>query len=818
MLEQVHATRPSPDAREHGAPRCHHCGLPCADRTIGAGDHVFCCAGCRTVFEILSESGLARFYDLNAGPGTRVSAAPAAGRFEYLDDPSIRPRLLDFSDGTLARATLRLPAIHCVACVWLLENLFKLHPAIGASRVNFPRRELTVTFQEKDLPLSRVVELLTSIGYEPALSLANLAGATEQRVARGLYTRLGVAGFAFGNVMLLSFPAYFGLSTEEPRLRALFSAISLLLSVPVLLYSASDYWRAAWLCVRRRLLTIDLPIAIGIVALYGQSLQHILMHAGDGYLDTFTGLIFFLLCGKWFQRRTYERLSFDRDYTSYFPLSVTRREAGGDRIVPITQLVVGDRVVVRNGELIPSDAELVSGAASIDYSFITGEAEPVAKTPGELLHAGGRQVGGALEIRLLKDVAQSTLTSLWNQDAFRKHAGKGLESLTNRVSRWFTPAILAIATLAAAYWQWRDPSNAVRVFVAVLIVACPCALAMTAPFAEGAALRVLGRRRLYLRDASVIEALSGIDTIVFDKTGTLTTRSRARPAFHGAPLSPAEQTAILSLTQHSTHPHSTALREAMEDAGEAVEVTDFRETAGAGIEGVVHNQHYQLGSARWLAAQGVDMAADSGADAETRVWLSIAGRRRGYWAPQSRYRADIGRLAGALRQRYRLAVLSGDTERERATLETLFGRDVDMRFRESPMGKLAFIRGLQEAGRRVMMVGDGLNDAGALKQSDVGVAVSEDTAGFSPACDMILDAGRLGELPGALQLSRRAVAIVMASFVLSFIYNAVGIGFAARGALSPLVAAILMPLSSVSVVAFATGAVAWAGRRRPQNP
>lgn len=550
---------------------CAHCGAPCPDRRHRANDRLFCCAGCQTVFGLLHAHGLDRFYTLETAPGVRP---PAPGAYDHLDAPDIRRGLIDFSDGRTARVTLRLPAMHCAACVWLLENLYRLEPAIGASRVHFPRREISLQFDESKIKLSRVARLLAGLGYPPELNLGSLDAPAADRAGRALLLRLGIAGFAFGNIMLLSFPAYLGLDpSADAALMRTFGLLSIALALPVLLYSAADYWRAAWRCLRGRFLTIEFPIALGLLALFTQSAVEITAGASEGYLDSFAGLVFLLLCGRWFQHKTYAGMSFERDYKAFFPLAALRRGCGGDHAVPVTTLAVGDRILVRHQELIPADAVVRAGAPCVDYSFVTGEAEPVRPAPGATLYAGGKQVGGALELEIIKPVSQGYLASLWNHEAFHKTREQPLRTLTNRAGRIFTYAVIAIAAGTTLAWWWLDPTRALRAGTAVLLVACPCALALTAPFVLGTAQRLLGRHRLFLRNSDVVETLGRLDTVVFDKTGTLT--QGALQVTDVLPLSPPpealEEDALLSLAagaeEHYSHPVAAAVVAAARSRG-----------------------------------------------------------------------------------------------------------------------------------------------------------------------------------------------------------------------------------------------------------
>ena len=767
------------------------------------------------------ESNLGQFYSLNEHPGIRPPGAPKSEQFAYLDEPETQAKLLDFTDGTSSRVTFQIPSIHCVACVWLLENLFRLHPAIGDSRVNFARRDLSIRFATEKLKLSELVALLASIGYPPHLTLDELHRPKTRKPLDRQKLQIGLAGFAFANIMLFSIPVYLGLdSLSGPLLQKLFGYLSLALTVPVLLYSAADYWKSARWSLQQRTLTLDIPIALGLAALFAQSTYEIVSGQGEGYLDSLVGLVFFLLCGRWFQQKTHDRLTFDRDYRSFFPLAVLRRSSAGDTPTALAHLQVGDRLLLRHGELIPADARLIQGDAHIDYSFVTGESKPVPRSPGDHLyaggrHTGGRHTGGLIEVEVLKPVSQSYLTSLWDHSAFRKQRDDPLNTLTQRYGRKFTRLVIALALGSALYWTLTSSlGRGVSVMVAVLIVACPCALALAAPFSFGTAQRWLARRNIFVKSALVLERLARVDAVVLDKTGTLTGSTTGKPLFEGPALTPDECAMVSSLAQASTHPLSRQIHTELAQLAPplATTLSHFKEIPGSGLEGNFGNRRLRLGSLSWLRQIGIAIPKPAAHPGST-VGVAVNQTFRGAFHLGNSLRPAVAQLLKALGNRYPLALLSGDQSHDHDTFRTLFGPQADLRFNQSPLQKLEYIQQRQAVGQTVLMVGDGLNDAGAFQQSDVGVAVVERIGAFSPASDVILDADQVPALADLLRFARRTIWVVRLSLGLSALYNVVGLSIAATGLLSPLICAILMPLSSISVVLFATSATSLAFQR-----
>lgn len=785
---------------------CVHCGADCGKSPVIWNDMPFCCNGCKTVYQLLNENKLYNYYKLEETPGIKVETTEFGNKYAFLDNDDVKEKLITFREGSICKVKFFVPVIHCASCIWLLENLAKLNPGIRYSFVNFTKKEVDVTFDESAITLRQLVELLSSIHYIPDLSQSLSDKKEDKHSYKKLLYKIGVAGFVFVNVMTYSLPAYFNGRPLDDKLQSLFGILSYILVIPVVLYSGSDYYISAFKNLRKKNISIDLPIALGIIVLFIVTTWEIFFTGGSGYCDSLSGLIFFLLVGKWYQSKTYEALSFERNYKSYFPIAVTKINKQVEESILLEKIVTDDELVIRNKELIPADSELIEGTGQIDYSFVTGESTPVMKKPGEFIYAGGRQMGGIIKVRVKKEVNQSHLTKLWNQDKTYEKPTDSLKSLSDKISQYFTIIIIAIATIGFIYWIIKGETHtAIFVFTAVLIVACPCALALSIPFTFGNTMRIFGKTGLYIKNTDVIEKLSHVNTIVFDKTGTLTIPNENKIFWEGRTLSVDEKNAVYSLAKQSTHPLSTAIANHFNKA-EYIKPEHFVEVSGRGIFGKVGNFDIKMGSEEYVT--GNKQQENKNASV---VFFSLNGEITGFFTFSNQYRQGFEKVLNELRKEFHLFLVSGDNDSELKNLQSFFSKD-SMLFNQKPADKADFIKRLQSEGKTVLMTGDGLNDAGALMQSDVALTIANKVYHFSPASDAVLEAGKFEKLSGFVHFTRTSLNIVKLSFTISFFYNIIGIAFAISGNLSPIVAAILMPISSVSVVAFATFATRIMGR------
>ncbi len=779
--------------------KCVHCGDDCGKYPVVWEGKNFCCHGCKTVYQILNQNKLNKYYTIVDSPGVRVEKQEFGNKYAYLDNDEISEKILDFSEGNISKVTLFIPAIHCSSCIWLLENMHLMDKGVKNSLVNFTKKEVSITFNKEEVSLRRLVELLASIHYIPQITLDKSEGGKKPKTNTTLLAKIGVAGFAFGNIMLFSMPEYFSFRQElETNFSDFFSYINVLLSLPVLFFSSRDYILSAYKNLRHKIVNIDLPISLGILALVLQSYFEIFTKSGTGYLDSFSGFVFFLLIGKWYQDKTYKSLSFDHDYKSYFPVAVSRITQKGEESTPLKDLVAGNHILIRNQELIPTDGVVVNGHGNINYSFVTGESLPVAKREGDFVFAGGKQIGQAIEIKVKRNVEQSQLTQLWNQNTNKEKSFSHMTSLIDKLSKNFTIMVLVIAALTTIYWYMVDPSVALLAFTSVLIVACPCAIALSMPFSFGTAMRIFGHKGFYLRNTDVVERLTKIDTVVFDKTGTITYNRSKEVKMVMSELNPNEIVAVKSLARQSAHPLSTAVFDFF-NADHIDVVDDFMEIPASGVKGKVDGKDLKMGSAAFV------LGHESNEDAFTsEVYVSVDGIYKARFAIKSKYRKGIGEILSYLSKDKEIHLISGDNDAEKERLTKIFGISNNLHFNQSPNDKLEYINKLKAQNRKVLMIGDGLNDAGALNASDVGISIADDIYQFSPACDAILEASKFYRLQKFIRFSKTSFNIVKISYLISILYNIIGLTFAVQGMLSPIIAAILMPLSSVTVVGFVT--------------
>lgn len=786
---------------------CYHCGDDCKNQSIRFKELNFCCQGCLSVYQLLNSKDMDEYYCLNETPGQKIESLPKE-KFAFLDEASIVQQLLLFRNKAQAQVSFYLPQMHCSSCLWLLEHLSEINENIITSQVNFSTKTLKVTFKIEELSLRQLAELLAHIGYEPVIDMNEEKADADKYNAKRAYLKLGVTGFCFANIMMIAFPEYLGLDpAEQPNLALAFKMVSVLLSIPVVFYGASEFFVNAFYSFRQRYLNIDAPIALAIAVTWLRSLYEVFTHTGAGFFDSMTGIVFFMLLGRTIQNRSRTTLKFNRDYKSYFPITVTGIRNGVKSLIKLEDIEQHDQLLIHHQEVIPTDCLLSKGEAKIDYSFVTGESKPEILEKSEVIYAGGRNVGETIEVVSVKAFNQNSFTQLWNSSSFRKTTNDDKESRVTLISKYFSIVVLLLSVVAFVFWKFQGNSDiAWKSATAVLIIACPCALLLTASFTNGYMMERFASAGVYLKNSNIIERLAGIDSIVFDKTGTLTEPSISNLELGYSYLNDDELSKVLFLASQSIHPLSRSLTEYYSEFPLQKYKAEILELPGKGLQAVIEGSEYRIGNAEFTGANPKESKN------RTVVYISVDA------VVKARFNFNIGLMEGTnkllnkLVESYELSLISGDNAVAGHQLEGMFGGKDKLHFNMTPGDKLDFVRQKQSSKHKVMMIGDGLNDAGALKQSDVGVSVVKSAFAFSPSCDVIMDVSKLKFLPNFMKWAKGAGTMINIGFAYSLIFNFIGLAFALTGKLSPLVAAIIMPMSSLGIIF-----IAWIGVRTITN-
>lgn len=777
---------------------CYHCGDKCDSQSVIVEDKSFCCNGCKMVYQILNDHNLCTYYDLNEHAGISVKEGFRQDKFAYIDNEEIEKKLIQFKDEKQTHVTFYLPQIHCSSCLYLLENIHRINKGIIASKINFTKKEVFLVFNHQETSLRDVVETLAKIGYEPHISLStNQTDLNSGKVSKSKIYKIGIAGFCFANIMLLSFPEYLSRKTHlEAGFQQIFTYMSLGLSLPVVFYSASEFYTSAWNGIKNKYLNIDIPVALAVIITFLRSLYVVFFQGENGYFDSMSGIVFFMLIGRIAQEKTHRYLSFERDYKSFFPIAVNKLFSKDFKAVPVEHVDEGDVIQIFSNEIVPVDSILSKGNAEIDYSFVSGESIPVIRNIGDIIYAGGKQLGGKIELMVVKPMEQSYLTNLWNKNNYtpKETANKFIDTL----SKNFTIFVLALGFSALIIWSLLGKyETGLDALTTVLIVACPCTLLLASTFTYGNMIRILANNKLYIRHPNVLEQFNKIGAVVFDKTGTLTHGNEIEVSFIGEEVNDNFKSSIVSLASQSKHPYSKAIVKHWSEV-DKVNISNFKETLGKGIEAWIDDSYLKIGSSDFF-----NIEKDS---SENIVFVGLDNKVVGYFVFSNVYRKGFATIFHQLKTRFKQFVLSGDSSAEKGFLEKTLGESVQLNFNQKPDDKLNFIKELQSKDVNVMMIGDGLNDAGALRQSNVGIAVAENNNNFTPACDAILEANQLSKLPNFMDYAQKGKKVIKMSFTFSFLYNIVGLFFALQGMLSPLIAAILMPMSSITIILITFGA------------
>ncbi|HLT27582.1 MAG TPA: heavy metal translocating P-type ATPase [Zeimonas sp.] len=815
---------------------CFHCGeavdRPGTWRTaIDGVEREMCCVGCRAVAEAIAAAGLTDYYRTRSAPAAAGVLPEGLEALRIWDDDDVQARFVRAGDDD-REASLLVDGLRCGACVWLLEQTLRRQPGVVAASVNLATERATIRWNPATTQLSRLLEAIGRIGYAARPSDARGREQQIQRTTKALFRRLFIATLAMMQVMMYAFPSYIAAPGEiEPAHESLMRWASLLLTVPVVFYSATPFLAGAWRDLRARSLGMDVPVTIGVLAAFAASAHATVSGRGEVYFDSVTMFVCLLLAARyveWIARRRAGR-AIDA-VAAAAPDSADRidPDSGAIERVPATRLAAGDRFRVSVGERIAVDARVVEGRTAIDASLLTGESLPVAREPGDEVPGGAVNAGSAFVAQALRassDSAISTIERLIDRAAADKPR---LAGLAERVARVFVAALLLLAAGVWLAWMQIDPARAAPIAIAVLVVSCPCALSMAMPAALAAATGAAIRRGMLVARGDALERIAGCTDFVFDKTGTLT---EGRPeVVRVVALAPAaddggaaeddadrfddgtrparDASTVLGLAAAleagQSHPLAAAILRAAKahgidpqaDAGEPTPAS----APGLGVEALVRGRRYRLGSHAYVSQWHPSIALPAEYDGDTLVWLVDERRPIARLHFRDRLRDEARAVVDTLAARgLRVHLLSGD----RAASAGAVARELaieEVAAEAGPSDKLEYVRALQRDGRRVAMVGDGVNDAPVLAAADVSVAVGEATSLARTAASVVLLGGSLRELVELHALASRTRRVVRQNLGWALGYNAIAIPAAALGWVAPWLAALGMTASSLFVV------------------
>ncbi len=794
---------------------CSYCGNP-TSALPSADGVVFCCNGCFTAHTLLSDAGLARgFAAALAGsrttpPRAELQSFAAFDDRQYLDEHA-RAR----APGVYA-VDLVLEGVHCAGCLWLLEKLPRLCAGVSSARLDVAQARLTVVFEPDRVPLSKIAETLARLGYaaHPARDGSRVEARRQQD--RVMLARMGVAFAAAANVMLIAAALYcgdlFGMSAEA---RQFLRWASLVVALPSLVFSAAPFFRGALAAVRTRTPHIDTALALSLGAGYVQGIVNTVRNSGHIYFDSVTALVFALLASRYVHQRKQRRATDATELLAALAPSVAHKRGDSGEVTDVASasVTVGDLIEVRTGEAFPIDGEVTSGAGCIDTALLSGESAPLEVKVGDVVHAGTICVGDALVVRTTATGAMTRLARLTR--AMEEAAGQRARiiELTDRIGGYFVigASLLAVVTAIVA---WRSGAqDALDRAIALLIVACPCALGLATPLAMSSAMAAAARRRILIKTSAALERLTRVKTVVFDKTGTLTEGRLTVSHWFGER---AVRESVHALEASVSHPVARAL--CMGGAPPRLDVRDVRQVAGLGVTGRVGGEPLMVGAPHWVAANTsngqlwVEMAGELARQGMTPVLVAREDEVVAIAGLADRVRDDAASTIRALRARgLRIRLVSGDDPRVVEHVARKLGI-TDFEALASPERKLAIVRD-EDARTGVAMIGDGVNDAAALAASTVGIAIHGGAEASMAAADIYVDQPGLSAIADTFEGARRAIGVVHAGIAFGLVYNAIGIYLAMSGMITPLVAALLMPAASLTVVTLANTVRTFGGKR-----
>jgi Cu2+-exporting ATPase len=795
---------------------CYHCGLPVEDKgsftsTVAGHEREFCCHGCQAVCETIYASGLEGFYSKTTRSDTLAPPPVVAKELDAYDLDEVQSDYVD-SMGPQRSIQLLVEGIHCAACVWLIEKALKRQPGIIDAEVNLTAKRLKLRWDNSQIHLSQVMQILADIGYAAIPFDPETAEGALARRHRGLLYRMAFAGFAMMNMMWISIALYAG--ADQGEFRQWFHWIGFIIATPTLLYSGYPFIRNGLIGLKHRYLTMDLPIAIGATStyLYSTYVTFTASVTGQVYFDTVVNFLFVILVGRYLEAISKRRaLSATQRLLELQPKLANLVEGEEIRIVPIRHVRIGDVLLVKPGGSVPVDGVLVSGESAVNESMLTGESLPVPKQAGDHVVAGSINGEGAFRVRteeVLRNTALAKIVALMDEAQASKAP---IQSLADRIVPWFVLATLTLASITFLYWWQFDFETALLAATSVLVVTCPCAFGLATPMSVAVATGAGAARGVLVKQGEALEQLSRVNHVVFDKTGTLT-EGRLRVS-HIETFTGFDEQELLrlaaSVEQHSEHGVAAAICEAAREKQLRLHPNSgFVSAPGKGVTASVADQQIQVGTAVWLQSQHITLSmpqSEKLAAMEKQgiscVLVAIDGELAGLLGLVDELRPDAVETVQSLMQAgLKVTVLSGDRQAVVEAVTAPLG-NVSRQAEVLPQDKSAVIRRLQQQGDIVAMVGDGVNDAPALIQAEVGMAMASGTDVSVESADVVLSHQELKKVAEARLLATRTLKTIRQNIVLSISYNVIMVPLAMMALVSPLVAAITMPMSSLLVIA-----------------
>jgi Cu2+-exporting ATPase len=797
-------------AADHDA-GCFHCGLPLAGAVfpvrIEGAEHGTCCRGCQAVAQTIADNGLGAYYR------NRTAVPPSARGLDLVPDalaaydlPEVQRNFVtgDAVDGNTREAALLIDGVTCAACVWLIEQRLSRLPGVSNASLNYSTRRARVRWDARATSLSRILGAVAALGYEAHPYDRARAETRLGRERSMLLWRLFIAGFGMMQVMMYAFPVYIAEGAMTGDIEQLMRIASLVLTLPVALWSAMPFYLGAWRDLRSGRAGMDVPVSLGIVIAFAASLWATWTASGDVYFDSVSMFVFLLLGARFLEMEARTKaMQTQEQLARMTPATAERVIGGGTERVAAASLQAGDLLRVRPGAAIPADGVVVEGVSAADEALLTGESRPVSKRPGDMLTGGAVNLEGVLTMRVTRVGEETVLAGIVRLMDRAQAEKPRIAQAADRVAQWFVAGLLVLTILAFAVWWQIDSSRAMWVAVAMLVVTCPCALSLATPAALTAATGAAYRDGVLITRGSALETLAQATHVVFDKTGTLTT---GRMSLTGVTLlgtDSREQSLAYAaaLESWSEHPVGRALVQAVPGAHPVAD--GVRTFAGEGVEGSVGGRLLRIGRAQFVAGlhgQTLPGEMDFAPDAVSVVAL---GDSRGWIALfmlEDVLRHEAPAVIRALiNAGVRVSLLSGDRPQRARHAAAELGIE-DCRGGATPSDKLAFVRELQSRGAIVAMVGDGVNDAPVLAQAQVSIAPGGGTPLAQVNADIILMGDRLDALVRTLLGSRRALRVIRQNLAWAVAYNAIALPLAIAGMVTPLVAAIGMSASSLVVV------------------